>query len=89
VSHTTPKEAIVLLEWTEPGGNPRSATVPRAYALAVARTIADDLGVVLLNGEQITGPATDGDRALYVMWERGGPDGQGLPELEEDGAGGP
>lgn len=65
----------MIVEWTEDGA-PRSVVVLRSHAAAVARTIADDGGVVRLNGEPVTGPASDSDRALYVEWERG-PDAGG------------
>jgi hypothetical protein len=49
--------------------------VERAYAGAVARTLADDLGLsVRLNGERVDGPASAGDRALFEQWQGGGPD---------------
>ncbi len=67
----------MLIEYTDPERGPRSVFVPRSHAASVARTIADDVGHVRLNGELVTGPASGGDRALYVEWERGpDPDGE-------------
>jgi hypothetical protein len=60
----------LLIEYSDPEGGPRSVFVPRSHAAAVARTIADDVGVVRLNGELVTGPASDSDRALYLAWEQ-------------------
>ena len=70
----------MLIEWTDPEGGPRSVFVPRSHAASVARTIADDVGVVKLNGAPVTGPASDSDRALFDAWQQGGgpdPAGEG------------
>jgi hypothetical protein len=67
----------MLIEWTEEGA-PRSVFVAAPFAPSVARVLADDVGVVRLNGEHVTGPASDGDRALYLQWEQGpDPGGEG------------
>ena len=64
----------MIVEWQE-DGVPHSVIVERAYAGAVARTLADDLGLsVRLNGERVDGPCSAGDRALFEQWQRGGPD---------------
>jgi hypothetical protein len=59
----------VILEWVEDDA-PHSVVVERAYAMAVARVLADDLGLrhVLLNGERVDGPASPADRGLYDAW---------------------
>jgi len=64
----------VIVEWQE-DGVPHSVVVERAYAGAVARTLADDLGLsVKLNGERIDGAATPADRGLYDSWLAGRPE---------------
>jgi hypothetical protein len=70
----------MVIEYADEDG-PRSVFVPRSHAASVARVIADDVGHVRLNGDLVTGPASDGDRALFEQWQRGGPDagGEGRP----------
>ena len=64
----------MVIEYADEDG-PRSVFVPRSHAASVARTIADVVGHVRLNGELVTGPASDSDRALFDAWQqRGGPD---------------
>lgn len=71
----------MIVEWQE-DGVPHSVVVERAYAGAVARVLADDLGLsVLLNDERVSGPASPGDRGLFEQWQRGGsvPGGEAGP----------
>ncbi len=70
----------MIVEWVEADGSPHSVVVPRSHAASVARTIADDWGVVKLNGAPVTGPASDSDRALFEAWQKGAeadPGGEG------------